>query len=78
MAAFLTGIPGVNEDVDTSLRAMMGAVCHTGLGICEAGDAPSGDEEFTDGAFIEAGMFPDVFPYLNTPPPGPPNGEGQT
>lgn len=69
----------VGDDVvDISLRAAMGAVCHAGLGLCDPADAPDGAEEFTDGAFIEAGFFLDVFPYLNPPLPGSPNGEGAT
>ena len=30
-------------------------------------DAPIGDAPLTDGAYIDARMFPDKFPYLNSP-----------
>ncbi len=69
--------PG-DDVVDISLRAVMGALCHAGLGICDPEDAPSGDFELTDGAFLEAAFFEETFPYLNTPLPGSPNGEGST
>jgi hypothetical protein len=35
--------------------------------------APVGDAPLTDGAPVNALMFPDHFPYLNTPIPGSPN-----
>jgi hypothetical protein len=46
----------------------------TNLGLCAPSDAPVGNQPFTDGAPINAGMFQTAFPYLNTPLPGSPIG----
>ncbi len=64
--------PG-DDTVDISLRAVMGLLCHLGLGLCDPADAPSGLLPFTDGALQTAAQFDEVFPYLKTPIPGSPN-----
>lgn len=77
-AGFPNGRRPGDDVVDISLRAVMGVLCHEGLGLCGPEDAPSGAEELTDGAFLESGFFDEAFPYLTTPVPGSPNGEGTT
>jgi len=57
--------PG-DDVVDMALRVVMGA-------LLDPTNAPSGTLPFTDGATINASMFPDHFPYLNPPIPGSPN-----
>lgn len=64
--------PG-DDTVDISLRAVMGLLCHLGLGLCDPADAPSGLLPFTDGALQNALQFDEEFPYLRTPLPGSPN-----
>ncbi|MGF1509705.1 MAG: DUF4331 domain-containing protein [Myxococcota bacterium] len=66
-AGFPNGRRPGDDIVDASLRVVMGAVCHAGLGLCEPEDAPVGDQPFTDGAPISAIDFGNAFPYLNTP-----------
>lgn len=77
-AGFPNGRRPGDDVVDIALRALVGALCHQPDAPCDPGDAPSGQEELTDGAFIEAFFFLEEFPYLNTPLPGSPNGEGST
>jgi hypothetical protein len=36
-------------------------------------NAPVGDAPLTDGAYVDARVFPNQFPYLNLPLPGSPN-----
>lgn len=64
--------PG-DDTVDISLRAVMGVLCHLGLGVCDPADAPAGLLPLTDGAAQNAMQFGNAFPYLNTPIPGSPN-----
>ena len=54
------------------LRVAMGRLISLGL-FGSAAQAPSGEINFTDGAFIDASMFEDSFPYLTTPLPGSPH-----
>jgi len=58
--------PG-DDIVDIALRAIMGVVCHLGVGYCVPADAPSGTVQYTDGAPIKDSNFQAVFPYFNTP-----------
>jgi hypothetical protein len=58
--------PG-DDVVDIALRVMMGKLLPTN-------DAPSGQLPFTDGALVTANMFQQVFPYINPPLAGSPNG----
>mgnify|MGYP002382096029 CR=1 FL=1 len=57
--------PG-DDVVDIALRAVMGV-------LLDAGDAPSGQLPYTDGAIMDASFVDSVFPYLRTPIPGSPN-----
>ncbi len=64
--------PG-DDTVDISLRAMMGVLCHLGLGVCDPEDAPDGLLPYTDQTFQGAGQFNDTFPYLTAPIAGSPS-----
>ncbi len=68
--ADLAGFPNgrrVGDDVvDIELRVAMGKLLTPDL-------APAGDAPFTDGATINARMFPNKWPYLNSPLKGSPN-----
>ena len=59
-AGFPNGRRPGDDVVDVALRVVMGV-------LLPVADAPSGQLPFTDGAFIDAKMFPEKFPYLNTP-----------
>jgi hypothetical protein len=84
LAGFPNGRRPGDDVVDLSLRVVMGALCYplpigangapTNLGLCTPAQAPVGNQPFTDGAPINAGMFQTAFPYLNTPLPGSPIG----
>lgn len=63
--------PG-DDTVDISLRAVMGVLCHLGLGVCDPADAPAGLAPLTDGAVQNAMQFDNAFPYVTTPIPGSP------
>jgi hypothetical protein len=68
--------PG-DDVVDAELRVAMGVLCTLNAPTvfgCRPADAPSGSIRFTDGAYLDASVFTAVFPYLNTPLPGSPNG----
>jgi hypothetical protein len=65
-AGFPNGRRPGDDVVDIALRVVMGKLLSTN-------DAPSGQFPFTDGALVNAAMFPEVFPYLNSPLPGSPN-----
>ncbi|HUD45201.1 MAG TPA: DUF4331 domain-containing protein [Candidatus Baltobacteraceae bacterium] len=56
--------PG-DDVVDISLRVIMGKLLSTN-------DAPSGQLPFTDGAYVDASYFPQVWPYINPPLAGSP------
>ncbi len=66
VAGFPNGRRPGDDIVDVALRVVMGK-------LLSSNDAPSGQLPFTDGATVNAGMFKQVFPYLNTPIPGSPN-----
>ncbi len=65
-AGFPNGRRPGDDVVDMALRVVMGA-------LLPADVAPAHDVPFTDGATVNAGMFPDKFPYLNSPIAGSPN-----
>ena len=65
-AGFPNGRRPGDDVVDIALRVVMGKL----LG---AGDAPDGQLLYTDGAYVDATMFDESFPYLTTPIPGSPN-----
>jgi hypothetical protein len=66
-AGFPNGRRPGDDVVDIALRVMMGKLLSTN-------DAPSGQLPFTDGAIVTANMFQQVFPYINPPLAGSPNG----
>lgn len=65
-AGFPNGRRPGDDVVDVALRVVMGKLLSTNA-------APSGQLPFTDGALVNASMFPAAFPYLNPPLPGSPN-----
>jgi hypothetical protein len=67
VAGFPNGRRPGDDVVDIALRVMMGVLLSTN-------DAPSGQLPFTDGALVTANMFQQVFPYINPPLAGSPNG----
>ena len=66
VAGFPNGRRPGDDVVDVALRVVMGKLLSTN-------DAPAGQLPFTDGALVNAGMFQQVFPYLNSPLAGSPN-----
>ena len=60
VAGFPNGRRPGDDVVDIALRVVMGV-------LLSAEDAPSGQLPFTDGAFVDANMFGETFPYLNSP-----------
>ncbi len=66
VAGFPNGRRPGDDVVDIALRVVMGKLLSTN-------DAPSGQLPFTDGAYVDANVFPSVFPYLNPPLAGSPN-----
>ncbi len=68
-AGFPNGRRPGDDVVDIELRVAMGRLCKLSIG-CAPADAPSGDIDFTDGAFIDSSFFDNSFPYLKTPLPG--------
>lgn len=71
-AGFPNGRRPGDDSVDIALRAVMGVLCHVGIG-CNPEDAPAGLLPFTDQTFQAASQFDNRFPYLRTPIPGSPN-----
>jgi len=67
LSGFPNGRRPGDDVVDIALRVMMGK-------LLSANDAPSGQLPFTDGALVTANMFQPVFPYINPPLAGSPNG----
>ncbi len=65
-AGFPNGRRPGDDVVDIALRVVMGRLCKLSIG-CVPGDAPSGDIDFTDGAFVDYTFFDNAFPYLKTP-----------
>lgn len=70
-AGFPNGRRPGDDVVDIELRVMMGRLISLGL-FGAAAQAPSGNLDFTDGAFGDATLFEDRFPYLRSPLPGSP------
>lgn len=66
LAGFPNGRRPGDDVVDIELRVAMGALLD---GTC----APDGQLAYTDGAYVDATYFDDVFPYLKTPLAGSPN-----
>lgn len=71
-AGFPNGRRPGDDVVDIELRVAMGRLISLGL-FGNTNQAPSGNLNFTDGATVNAMMFADRFPYLNSPLPGSPN-----
>lgn len=65
-AGFPNGRRPGDDVVDIALRVVMGK-------LLSAEEAPSGQLPYTDGALVNASMFPSEFPYLRQPLPGSPN-----
>ncbi|MGN6703699.1 MAG: DUF4331 domain-containing protein [Burkholderiaceae bacterium] len=65
-AGFPNGRRPGDDVVDIELRVAMGRLCTLGIG-CMASDAPSGNLDFTDGAYLDSTFFDNAFPYLKTP-----------
>ena len=65
LAGFPNGRRPGDDVVDIELRVAMGVLLDPQV-------APSGALPYTDGAFIDASFFDEVFPYLRTPLPGSP------
>ncbi|RJF98126.1 DUF4331 domain-containing protein [Noviherbaspirillum saxi] len=68
-AGFPNGRRPGDDVVDIALRVVMGKLCRLNLG-CAPADAPAGDIEFTDGAYIDSSFVDAAFPYLKNPLPG--------
>ena len=66
LAGFPNGRRLGDDVVDIELRVLMGK-------LLKPADAPVGDAPLTDGAYVDARMFQNQFPYLNPPLPGSPN-----
>lgn len=66
LAGFPNGRRPGDDVVDIALRVAMGV-------LLPEEDAPAGQLEYTDGAFVDASFFDTTFPYLTTPLPGSPN-----
>lgn len=66
LAGFPNGRRPGDDVVDIALRVVMGKLLSQDV-------APVGDAPLTDGATVNALMFGNAFPYLNTPIPGSPN-----
>lgn len=60
-AGFPNGRRPGDDVVDMALRVVMGAL------IADAMCAPNNTAPLTDGAFVDASYFDDVFPYIRTP-----------
>lgn len=75
LAGFPNGRRLGDDVVDIELRVAMGVLCHAFPGAfgCGPADAPSGDLPYTDGALVDALMFPSEFPFADTPFPGSPS-----
>lgn len=68
-AGFPNGRRPGDDVVDIALRVVMGK-------LLPLGEAPSGQLPFTDGAFVNASLFAQTFPYLRPPLAGSPNEPG--
>ena len=65
LAGFPNGRRPGDDVVDMSLRVVMGVLLPISV-------APSGQLPYTDGAYLDASFFDEVFPYLRSPIPGSP------
>jgi Domain of unknown function (DUF4331) len=70
-AGFPNGRRPGDDVVDVTLRVAMGRLITLGLFGTPA-QAPSGGQDFTDGAIVNDGFFDSHFPYLKTPIAGSP------
>lgn len=68
-AGFPNGRRPGDDVVDVVLRVAMGRLCKLSIG-CVPADAPAGDIDFTDGAFLDETSTDATFPYLKMPIPG--------
>ncbi len=69
-AGFPNGRRPGDDVVDITLRVAEGRLCqaaYAGLGLCTAGQATSGANQYTDGAPVKDTDFLTAFPYLNPP-----------
>jgi len=62
--------PG-DDVVDITLRVAMGRLITLGL-FGTPSQAPSGGDDFTDGAIVNASFFDSAFPYIKCPIAGSP------
>ncbi|NEX61537.1 DUF4331 domain-containing protein [Noviherbaspirillum galbum] len=65
-AGFPNGRRPGDDVVDIALRVVMGRLCKLNIG-CAPADAPAGDIDFTDGAYVDSSMFDNAFPYVKAP-----------
>lgn len=68
-AGFPNGRRPGDDVVDIALRVVMGRLCTLNIG-CKPTDAPAGNIDFTDGAYLDSTFFDNSFPYLKAPLPG--------
>jgi hypothetical protein len=73
-AGFPNGRRPGDDVVDVALRVVMGKVIRI-LEPTHPELAPSGDLEYTDGAYLDSTFVDSTFPYLRTPIPGSPHVE---
>jgi hypothetical protein len=70
-AGFPNGRRLGDDVVDITLRVAMGRLCTLSIG-CTPDQAPAGELDFTDGAFLDSSYFNTSFPYMRAPIPGSP------
>jgi hypothetical protein len=70
-AGFPNGRRLGDDVVDITLRVAMGRLCKLNIG-CTPEQAPAGQLDFTDGAFVDSTFFNAGFPYMKAPIPGSP------
>jgi hypothetical protein len=66
VAGFPNGRRPGDDVVDIALRVVMGRLCKLNIG-CAPADAPAGDIDFTDGAYVDSTHFDQAFPYVKAP-----------
>ena len=69
LAGYPNGRRPGDDVVDISLRVVMGKLISAGL-YGMPSQAPAGEAPLTDGAYVDANMFDNAFPYLRDPLPG--------
>lgn len=69
LAGYPNGRRPGDDVVDVSLRVVMGKLISAGL-YGNPAQAPAGEAPLTDGATVDARVFGNAFPYLNSPLPG--------